>query len=348
MNAFERVKELNDLLLRSTFIVSFDAFKKHLEQNFDVFDYSERSFSRDIRDIKIRLKERYPTLEESHGELLRYHRSGNYYQFIRSDISAFPSFSEKELNQIASVIDFNKHLFTDGQGSGIVNKLRAITLENNLSKFHQLLPWTAIQLVKEGERSGADYLNQIIEYIYAQQIIEITHQGISTTSTLKKSTCLPLMVKEYNNGWYTGWYVLLYQISDLSKVIKLDLDHVILYALDRIISIQPIASQPTIRIPYGFNPADYFKNMIGIYRNGRTNGAIKVQRIVIRVQKSSWMSNYIQKYPIHDSQTIIDNTENEVVIEFQLEINQELINFLFRYSKELEIIEPSKQILGLE
>jgi predicted DNA-binding transcriptional regulator YafY len=347
MNAFERVKELNDLLLRPTFNLCYLSFKNHLEQKFDVLDYSERSFSRDLKDLKNRVKERYPTLEHSHGELLRYHRSGNYYQYIRDDISAFPSFSEKELNQIASVIDFNKHLFTDGQGSGIVNKLRAITLENNLSKFHQILPWSAIQLVKEGERSGSDHLNQLIEYIYAQQVIEITHQGISASSTRKKTLSLPLMLKEYNNGWYTGWYVLLYQISDVNQVIKLDFDQVMLYALDRIISIKPISSKPKIRIPIGFNPADYFKNMIGIYRNGRNNAEIKIERIVIRVQNSSWMSNYIHKYPIHDSQRIIETADSYLLIEFHLEINQELINFFFRYSKEIEVLLPSNEFFIL-
>jgi predicted DNA-binding transcriptional regulator YafY len=346
MSTFERIKELNDLLLRPSIRLSYHSFKEYLEQKFDVVDYSERSFSRDIRALKLRINERYPTLEEVHGDLLRFHRSGNFYQYVRNDISAFPTFSEKELNQIASAIDFNKHLFTDGQGMGIVNKLRAISLENNLSKFHRILPWSAIQLIKEGERSGSEKLNQIIEYIYAQQIIEITHQGISVNSKLKKTLALPLLVKEYNNGWYTGWYVLFQKIDELLPVIKLDLNQAWLYALDRIVSMETVSIPSKIRIPAGFNPSDYFKNIMGIYRNSNHKAQIKVERILIRVPISSWMSNYIQKYPVHDSQHILEISVDFILIEFHLEINQELKNFLFRYSHELEVLEPSQEVLG--
>jgi predicted DNA-binding transcriptional regulator YafY len=346
MPTFERIKELNDLLLRPSFRLSYLTFKDYLEQQFDVFDYSERSFSRDIRALKLRINERYPTLEEVHGDLLRFHRSGNFYQYVRNDISAFPTFSEKELNQIASAINFNKHLFTEGQGAGIVNKLRAISLENNLSKFHRILPWSAIQLIKEGERSGSEKLNQIIEYIYAQQIIEITHQGISAHSKLKKTLALPLLVKEYNNGWYTGWYVLFQKIDELLPVIKLDLDQAWLYALDRINSMATVSAPSKIRIPEGFNPSDYFKNILGIYRNSSNKGPIKVERILIKVSNTSWMSNYIQKYPIHESQHISEISVDFMLVEFHLEINQELKNFLFRYSHELEVLEPSQEVLG--
>lgn len=348
MNAFERIRELNDLFLRSTYRVNYESFSQFLADQFDFYDYSERSFSRDLKELKTRLKERYPTLEESFGELLRYRRAGNYYEYVRRDISAFPTFSEKELNQIASVIDLNKHLFTGGQGAGIVNKLRAISLENNLSKFHQVLPWPAIQLIKDGDRQGSDQLNQLIEYIYSSQIIEMTHRGLSVGSKLKKKLGLPLMIKEYNNGWYTGWYLLFYPIESIDTVVKVELNRCLLYALDRIEQLIPVANSTKIRIPENFNPADYFKNIIGIYRNSSHIELNPVERIVIRVRKESWIVSYIQKYPLHDSQRLVESGKEHLLFELFLEINQELITYLFRYSKEMKVEEPSHLVLSIQ
>jgi hypothetical protein len=348
MNAFERVRELNDLFLRSTFKVNYESFSNFLANHFDIIDYSERSFSRDLKDLKIRLKERYPTLEDSYGELVRYRRAGNCYEYIRQDISAFPTFSEKELNQIASIIDFNKHLFTGGQGAGIVNKLRAISLENHLSKFHQLLPWPAIQLIKDGDRQGSEKLNQLIEYIYSSQIIEITHRGLSLDSKIKKKLGLPLLIKEYNNGWYTGWYLLFYPIESLDLMVKIDLQGCLLYALDRIEHLRVVPNTTKIRIPENFNPANYFKNIIGIYKNTFHQGVNPIERIVIRVTKESWIVPYILKYPLHDSQRLVEDGKDDLRFELFLELNQELITYLFRYSKEIHVEEPIRLVHNLQ
>jgi DNA-binding transcriptional ArsR family regulator len=129
MNTTDRLKELNNLFLRKTFPLRATAVSDYFTEHFDQISYSERSFSRDLKALKEKLAERYPSLEETEGDLIRYSKSENRFYYIRDDISAFPSFSEKELDQIASIIDFNKHLFTGGNGNGIVNKLRAISLE---------------------------------------------------------------------------------------------------------------------------------------------------------------------------------------------------------------------------
>ena len=120
----DRLKEINNLFLQKAFQVNFASVNEYLSNHFDVASYSERSFSRDLNALKELLKQRYPSLEDEMGELIRYARSQYCFYYVRHDISAFPTFSEKELNQLASVIDLNQHLFTDGAGQGIVNKLR--------------------------------------------------------------------------------------------------------------------------------------------------------------------------------------------------------------------------------
>ena len=329
MNTTDRLKELNNLFLRKTFPLRASTVAAYFTENFDQLGYSERSFSRDIKALKEKLAERYPSLEDTEGDLIRYSKSENQFYYIRDDISAFPSFSEQELDQIASIIDFNKHLFTGGNGNGIVNKLRAISLENNLIKHEELANWPAIELINEGDRSGSEHVKFLVDAISGKHLIEISHKGLATTSKSKTLTCLPLLIKEYNNGWYTGWYLLFQEISEGET--KISLDKLRLFALDRIGSLRLSTASHKTRINPSFQPSNYFKHSLGLFR-----GAREAEKITLRVQDDSWIKEYLPKYPIHPSQIQID----EQLFELTLEINQDVENFLFRYATELQVIEP--------
>ncbi|MFM6914357.1 MAG: helix-turn-helix transcriptional regulator [Aquirufa sp.] len=330
MNTTDRLKELNNLFLRKAFPLRAATVSAYFTEHFDQLSYSERSLSRDLKALKEKLAERYPSLEEAEGDLIRYSKSENCFYYIRDDISAFPSFSEKELDQIASIIDFNKHLFTGGNGNGIVNKLRAISLENNLLKHEDLANWPAIELINEGDRSGSEHVKFLVDAIAGKKCIEISHKGLAATSMAKTVTGLPLLIKEYNNGWYTGWYLLFQEVS--AGKMKVELDKLRLFALDRMDSVRlsPIQKKP--RIHPSFQPSDFFKHSLGLFRGTNT-----AERILIQVREDSWIKEYITKYPIHPSQKTIDTMHFTLL----LELNQELENFLLRYSTELQVIEPS-------
>jgi predicted DNA-binding transcriptional regulator YafY len=331
MNSTDRLKELNNLFLRKTFPMRASTVGEYFTDQFDQISYSERSFSRDVKALKQKLAERYPSLEEAKGDLIRYSKSENRFYYIRDDISAFPSFSEKELNQIASIIDFNKQLFTGGNGTGIVNKLRAITLEYNLIRQEEIVNWPAIELINEGDRSGSEHVKFLVDAIAGKKLIEISHQGLKATSKAKTVIGLPLLIKEYNNGWYTGWYLLFQEISDEESITKISLDTLRLFALDRMEVVRESSKAFKTRIHPDFKPSDYFKHSLGLFR-----GAEAAEKIILQVNEDSWIKEYLPKYPIHPSQIKLD--ENN--FELSLEINQELENFFLRYSTELSVIEP--------
>lgn len=90
MNTTDRLKELNNLFLRKTFPLRAATVSDYFTEHFDQLSYSERSFSRDLKALKEKLAERYPSLEETEGDLIRYSKSENRFYYIRDDISAFP------------------------------------------------------------------------------------------------------------------------------------------------------------------------------------------------------------------------------------------------------------------
>jgi predicted DNA-binding transcriptional regulator YafY len=336
MGATDRLKILNGLFLQKAFQVNLEQVSRFLAEEHDLVAYSPRSFNRDIRELKELLKTRYPTLQDQYGELLRFARSTGNYVYVRDDISAFPTFSDSELNQIASSIEANKHLFAGGAGEGIVNKLRAIALENTLSNYHEVLAWSAIELVKDGARSGADLMPVILENIYAKRVVKFTHKGLATNSKQKQLCGLPVLLKEYNNGWYTGWYVLFQPVDTNQMQVQVSIESLQLFALDRIIQISSVNPQPRLRIHPDFQPAAYFKHTLGLFRSQSQ----KPCQIICRLAKDSWMLNYIEKYPIHESQQMVPESETTNQVHVNLEIDQEVVNFFFRYAQEIQVIEP--------
>lgn len=333
----DRLQELNNCLLKKSFLLNYESFSRYLADQFDVNQYAERSFNRDIQELKELVAIRFPQFERNYGNLLRYSRSTNSYYYVRDDISAFPGFSEKELTQLAHSIEQNKHLFTDGLGKGILQKLSAIGLENRLSRYHQDIRWPALQLIKDGERSGGQWLEVLLEKIYKQEIVEISHKGLKKSSGLKKLKALPLMIKEYNNGWYTGWYVLFYPILGESHLIRPQVSDLWCFALDRIVDISTCKESYQIRIANDLNPASYFENMMGVFRSSKPYQ--QTVEIKIKIQEKSWILFYLEKYPVHKSQKIIQEFGNYILI-LKMEINVELENFLRRFSHEFELLEP--------
>jgi predicted DNA-binding transcriptional regulator YafY len=320
--------------------VNLAGVSSFLQDEHDLAGYSERTFNRDIRELKELLKSRYPTLQDSYGELLRFSRATGNYNYVRDDISAFPTFTDRELNQIASSIEANKHLFAGGAGEGVVNKLRAIALENTLSQYHEVLPWSAIELVKDGARSGSDLMPIILENIYAKRVVTFTHQGLSTHSKQKQILGFPVLLKEYNNGWYTGWYVLFQPVDKSETHLQIALDKLQLFALDRIVHVIPAQEQPRVRIHPDFRPTDYFKDCLGLFRSK----SLRANPIRCQLAKDSWMLNYIEKYPIHASQEIMPTYDAAVVVNLHLEIDQEVENFFLRYAQEIRVLEPKELV----
>lgn len=339
MKNIDRLQELNNCLLKKSFELNYQSFSAHLADKYDVINYSERSFNRDIKELKERVAIRFPQLEIEYGQLIRYARSSNRYHYVRSDISAFSGFSEKELSQISHSIDQNRHLFTDGLGQGILQKLQAIGLENRLSRFHQDIKWPVLQLVKDGERSGGQWLEFLLEKIYKQEVVEIAHKGLKKSSAVKHVKGLPLMIKEYNNGWYTGWYVLFYPIKGDNSLIRPRIDDLWCFALDRIVDLKIVKENFQIRLSNDFNPVDYFEHIIGIFRKSTIN--FKLHEVLFKIQKDSWIRLYLEKYPLHNSQEL-HYSETECLVKLRVELTNDLENFIFQYLDEIQVLEPKE------
>lgn len=329
-----RLSFINDLFLQYPSGISYAMVAERWQEQ-QGQSYSKRSFYRDIQALKVLLNQRFSHLEASYGDLLRYSRAKECFYYVRPGITAFPGFSEKELANLAQTIAWNRHLFQGGLGQGLVQKLQAIHWDNALASQHQELPWPALDLAKEGERSGQEWFPRLMQAIYAQEPLAIGHRGLKEGSKDKIISALPLLLKEYHNGWYSGWYLVWHPIED--RIQRLQIERIQVFALDRVRSIGPLKSKHEVRIPSDFKPQAYFQHLMGLFPDLGQGQAI--QRFRLRIRPNSWILNYLEKYPLHPSQ-VLEEREGIWYVQWDLVWSLDLENFIFSYAQEWQVIAP--------
>ena len=106
----------------------------------------------------------------------------------------------------------------------------------------------------------------------------------------------------------------------------------IIMALDRIVNV---VSAKTPFIPYkGTDLQKYFDHTIGVTLN---NLGIKE----IRLWFSPSQGNYIKTLQLHETQQIISDTREGLVVTLQLTINYELLQTLLAFGPEVKVLEPA-------
>lgn len=332
MNTSERLNLLDECLGRPTFKVRYETFKSYLAEKFDVVNYSTRTFHRDLSELREKIEIEFPELVEEHGDLIRFDKRNNEYKYQLPDFSINHRLTNSELNTIARKLGFNKHLFEGGNHESLVNKLRSIALMLEFESEHEPLEWNPLELI--GTRCGSQNLDIILDCIYKKQPIRVIRERFGRKGTTYE--ILPLLIKEYHNGWYTGWYVLGYPISEGNQTITLDIKPLRLLALDGIKEVIPMAQKPKIKIPKGFNPSDYFKNSLGIIRSN-LKGDLHPEPVEFQTLEGSWIYDYLKEYPVHNSQEILfDDPEKRLLkIRITVEVDDDLRQFLLKFSKEI-------------
>ena len=102
------------------------------------------------------------------------------------------------------------------------------------------------------------------------------------------------------------------------------------YALDRIREIEVKGKQ---YIGRNFDPKDYFKNTIGVIAPPG-----EPPEITFSVRKPQ--AQYLVTLPLHESQEIVEEKEEEVIFRLKAHPTYELITALIGFRDELKIIEP--------
>lgn len=138
-------------------------------------------------------------------------------------------------------------------------------------------------------------------------------------------TVEPLALKEFKNRWYL--------ISNDLKD-----NQIKTFGLDRLSELN-ITNQP-FQYP-DFNINEYFKDCFGIIR-GTEN---KAEEIILSFEP--FQGKYIKTFPLHESQKIIADNDEEMRIKLSVYITHDLIMELLSYGNTLKVIAPKTLILNM-
>jgi predicted DNA-binding transcriptional regulator YafY len=163
---------------------------------------------------------------------------------------------------------------------------------------------------------GIQNLTTILKAIKDCYQIQFTHRSfyhsVASTKTIE-----PYGLKEYANRWYV-----------IGK--SLPSQNIRTFGIDRMEEIEILKTKfkrPKV------NPMLEFENVIGLVYSIHPS-----QKVVLSFSKQQ--GNYIKTLPIHTSQKITIDTEEELRIELFLKPNLELIQRIMMYGDEVSVIEP--------
>lgn len=175
------------------------------------------------------------------------------------------------------------------------------------------------------ELVGIGFLGDLIKHAVNHEAIELVYRkfGGEANRYVFSIHC----VKQFNGRWY---------ICGQSKIISekglADNYRHSIFPIDRICSFKKSNRQFLENTAVDYS--EYFKDIIGVTVPGDD-----AEKLKIKLKFDSDRFPYVLSKPLHHSQEIID--EKECVIEIHVKKNKELIQKIFSYMPDVEVLSPS-------
>jgi len=166
---------------------------------------------------------------------------------------------------------------------------------------------------------GIEYMGDIVDAIHGKNVLKVSYQPFTKTEP-KKHTVHPYFIKEYNGRMY-----LIGNDIHPTKASKF-----LTFAFDRMSDV--VKMNQTFR-EQEVDKENYFRAAIGISLPDS-----KPENIVLLFDPIQ--SNYLQSQPLHHSQRILKDTEEEFVISVDLLVNYELKSLLQSFGDRVKVLEP--------
>lgn len=139
----------------------------------------------------------------------------------------------------------------------------------------------------------------------------------------RQCTIDPYFLRQHNHRWYVGGYS-----HDPSE------QFIRTYPLERIAG-QPEFSGRFFNRPEGFDPRDYWRHIIGIFRP--PHGIVES----VILEFSYLQGRYFLSRPFFEPFEMLENTPEKLVVKMDVMIDIELIRRIAGYGKDVKVLEPA-------
>jgi len=174
-------------------------------------------------------------------------------------------------------------------------------------------------IIEKRKSLGTENLHLFIHAIQNRLEVQFSHEKFwESTHEKKIRTVFPLALKEARNRWY-----LVSQDPNDNKFKS--------FSLDRITNLE--IGHEKFEYPTDFNTEEKFEHAFGIITD-------RTKPVKIKLWFSHAQADYIKSLPLHHSQKVVSENENECIIELYLSPTYDFVMELLSIGKEVKILEP--------
>lgn len=230
------------------------------------------------------------------------------------DIQYSPSLKAYHIAESYQTDDFNEKIL---DAFDLVNSL---SLSRNLSEY-VILDKHCLQ--------GAEHIYGLLHCIKNRLIVSFYHKK-HYEENITYRTAEPYAIKEFKGRWYL-----------IAK--DREDNYIKSFGLDRILNIE--ISREHFKYPENFSVKEYFRDCYGILTPDEDG---EPEEIILSFDPEQ--GKYIKSFPLHTSQEIIVDNEDEYRIKLQVHITYDFLMELLSYGDRMKIISPKflkKDILAV-
>ena len=173
---------------------------------------------------------------------------------------------------------------------------------------------------------GTENLYGLLHAVKNQVQIKFTYQKY-WEDELTQRNVEPYALKEFKNRWYL-------LANDLKD------NHVKSFALDRLTDLE--ITKKRFQFPNDFNVNEHFKYCFGII----SPNYHKPKKIILSFDP--FQGKYIKSLPLHESQQILKDNDEELIIKLTLFITHDFFMEILSFGENVKVIKPDSLINDLK
>ena len=284
----------------------FDRCNEELEKR----DFYPITAMNSVRDDMEQIQRIYPG-----AEIESYRQGRNiYYRYADPNFSIFKTpMNPDEIVQLTQTLKLLKRFQGMPQFNWINEIAERLGAELKLDEASEEIVGFDENLDLEGMENFTPLFNAIVD----KRTLKLTYKSFKQD---KEETVIvhPYYLKQYNKRWFLiAW-------NDEKGFLAN-------FPFDR---IKGIGNANVAYKPTDVDFVDYFDDMIGVSKDSR----IEPQVVKLWVSPSSWP--YIKTKPLHGTQKLISEDENDTIITINVHLNYELEQQILSFGENVQVIEP--------
>ncbi|WP_395051505.1 helix-turn-helix transcriptional regulator [Flavobacterium sp.] len=206
------------------------------------------------------------------------------------------------------------------EDQSVTRMIDAFSIHHALQEGNKLSPSVFLEKRKS---LGTEHIHGVIHAIQNLYLLQFTYQKHWEDFSTEREV-YPIAIKESQQRWY------LVALDKSNGVVKT-------FGLDRITDLK---ITDTKFKPFSYNVEKEFKHAFGVETYA------PAEKVVLEFSKQQ--GNYIKTFPLHESQHIVEETEDTVVLEIFIHTTNDIIMELLKYGSDVEVLEPESLIVTIK